>query len=337
MMRKLGDAAEKEAKRLRMRRFTYYRNRHARLDDHRLRLAAKLSGAPLYLVEAFVQRLDAFASGATPRGTIDGFSITSTALLWTVNEELLARVWVALEDPAVGWIDDGFVVDFWAENPDTEDPTSNERQDRSRKFRAALQQIGQLARSGALDAGERTRRELAVHALRDRARAHAVTWAEWRTRLAALSSPAALSQRDSVTVTARSDQHLFDGVTPVDNCGAAASGKAAGPSEAGIAEGLSEQQQAELWLASEGARIVTEQLLENRNLAERKIAFWRDQELGGDAAALMAVIKGAAKYGMFGATFLNHVVVGVRQAKRDGAAQRELPMPPVPVGECKLG
>ena len=66
-----------------------------------------------------------------------------------------------------------------------------------------------------------------------------------------------------------------------------------------------------------------EQLLEKTGAA-RKIARWRDQELGGDGVALRTIIEGAAATGLYGATFLNLIVVGIRDAKRKATTQGEL-------------
>ncbi len=306
---RLDELVDKETKRLRMRRFTYYLNRHARLDDPRLRLAGQLAGAPLYLVEAFVQRLDAFASGNTPRGSIEGFSIEATALHWGVREELLARLYAALEDPKIGWVDNDFVVDFWSENPDTEDATANERQDRSRKFRAALQELGRLARLGVFDQAERTRRELAVFALRDRARRHEVDWAGWKDELRTLLSTAPMSQRDSVTVTARSNQHLLGSGGAVDNRGARASGGAEGLSEGQAGPGSIDPQaaQAQVWLANEGRLLVIKSSNATPSRADLLIERWL-RRVGGSHRDLAEILVGTAAQQLTGGRF--ELVVG---------------------------
>jgi hypothetical protein len=337
---KLADAAARAEKRLKLRRFIYYRNRHARLDDPRLRLAAKIAGAPLYLVEAFVQRLDMFASANTPRGSLEGLSIEALAEHWTVREELLARLYAALEEPRVGWIDQDYVVDFWSENPDTDDPTANERQDRSRKFRKAFDELARLARIGRITGAERTEKELAIHALRDRVRRHLVSWAEWKTELAAILTTGAargMSQRDSVTVTTRSDHHITQTPKPVDNLAAGAGGAAPGLSE-GQARRAEHDPQAidpALWLASEGVRIVTERMQETRTLAETRMARWRDRELAGDAAALGEIIRAADAADYMGARFHNLIVDQIKRRAVTADGQKPLPLPPAPVASTK--
>ena len=51
----------------------------------------------------------------------------------------------------------------------------------------------------------------------------------------------------------------------------------------------------------------------------------------------MSVIQAAEQSGVFGLRFLNLIVDGIKAAKREGTAQRELPMPPVLASERKTG
>jgi hypothetical protein len=341
------------AKRLRMRRFTWCRAENAVYDDKIWRLVARMAGAPLYLVEALVLRLDLHASAARSRGTLDGFSIPALAAHWGIaSEDVLARIYAALEHPDIGWIDGDHVATFWDRNPDTEDTTAADRTHRSKAFKKAMKAIAALRREGRIDAaGERAMiRDL--YALREEARAGHFARGELVRRLALLLQPGPTLSTErgahvvttvtTVSLTPRSDQNIRN-EPAVDNHHAAAGGDAAGLSreeeeQPGKAQGgLTEQQQAALWLETEGLRIVTEQLQENRQLAATKIARWRDQDLSGDAAALADIIRGADKTGVFGLRFLNLIVDGLRTARLKTTAQRELPMPPVPVAERKMG
>ena len=134
----VADAAaaqeQQKLKTQRMRRFTWCRTYHSMLDEPRWRLVARMSGAPVHLVEAFVVRLDVFASGNRPRGSLEGFSVAALAAQWNIaNDEVLARIYAALEEPEVGWIEQDHLQTFWERNPDVEDPTNADRQQRHRQ------------------------------------------------------------------------------------------------------------------------------------------------------------------------------------------------------------
>jgi hypothetical protein len=88
---------EAKAKKRRTRRSTWCLLDHRTLNDPHWRLIARISSAPLSLIEAVVVRASAFASGNNPRGSIEGFSIAALAHHWDVDEEVLARVWRTLE------------------------------------------------------------------------------------------------------------------------------------------------------------------------------------------------------------------------------------------------
>jgi hypothetical protein len=117
----------------------------------------------------------------------------------------------------------------------------------------------------------------------------------------------------------------------VDNCGGNASGAAAGlgSEEEGAGAQASGTEADRDWLLSDGRRVVAEQLLENEQLAALKIARWLDQEMGGDAAGLVRIIRGAIGREFYGARFLNAIVDGIRAAQRSAAAQGELRLPQV--------
>jgi len=88
---------EAKAKKRRARRSSWCLLDYRTLNDPHWRLIARISSAPLSLVEAIVVRASAFASGNNPRGSIEGFSIPALAVHWDTAEDVLARVWTTLE------------------------------------------------------------------------------------------------------------------------------------------------------------------------------------------------------------------------------------------------
>jgi hypothetical protein len=306
---RLGEILAATEKKKRMRRFTWCRDHAAVADDLRWKLVARMAGAPLHLVEAFQRRLDLFGNANNPRGSLEGFSIPALAAHWALpGDEVLGRIYAAMEDPQVGWIDQEHLVTFFERNPDVEDPTAAERMRRMRERRRAAQAAA--------------------------------------TAAAASFPPAGAVTRNNRNVTARSDQNRTKGPA-VDNFGdrppsgasgtAAGSGEAAGLGAAAPPGTTDAAATAARWLETEGLRIVIERMNETRTLAATRLARWRDQGLGGDAAALAAVLKAADATDYVGARFHNLVVDGIKRAPRPGPSQAALPMPPVPVAERKLG
>jgi hypothetical protein len=360
---RIADAFEAAEKKRRMRRWGWRRRWHAgpymHPDDKRLRRIARATGTTLPLVEAFVERLDDFASQNTPRGSLEGFSIEDLGAYWSLaSDEVLARIYAQLESPDIGWIDHDFIVDFWARNPDVEDTTAAERQARSTGFKKAMEEIARQEKLGLIDEATRTAKETALHALRDKGRHRLMTWAEQKQELRNLlelsteATTHVVSARESVSITARADQTNIKSGKSVDNLAAGASGDSAKklsevkrrqdggePAAAGTEPIHSEasetsvdpQAEATLWLSSEGVRIVTERMVEKRTLAELRIARWRDQGLNGDAAALATIIRGAADRGLEGARFHTVVSDGVRRHAEQSANGPQLGlMPPRP-------
>lgn len=332
-----AEAAAAVAKKIRMRRFPWRRKwqsgPYMHADDKRLRLVALRSGAMLPVVEAFVDRLDDYANQYTPRGSVFGFSIEELAAHWGLDDdELLARIYAVLESPEIGWIHDDFIVDFWLRNPDTEDNTAADRQARSTAFRKAFGQLALLSRQGLIDEPTRTAKEIALHALRDQGRGRQLTWAEQKAELKKLldfstaPSPHDVSDRETVMLTARADQTFIEAGKCVDNFPAAASGELQGLSEgqaagaqssphpslgaSGLEGGTRTQQDeaatAELWLKSEGLKLVIERMAVKRTKAETLIERWLAR-VEGDHGALAAVIAGAGERTATAAAF--HVII----------------------------
>lgn len=279
-----------------------------------LRAAALIAKVPVHQVVAIALRLECLANASVPRGSVADFSVTEFAASLQLRPDAVARVRAALEDPDISWIEQDFIVGFSVRNPESHDHTAAERQRRLRaKRKAERETASQNGLASAAGQGGRS-------------------GADWTEPIHSHVT----SRRDTVTGHAREEKTKnpldFDDARasgPVDNCADSGDGSAQGTCKGQEAESseADEQQLSLLWLETEGVRIVTEQLQENRTLAATKIARWRDQELGGDAAALADIVRGAEKAGYFGARFLNLIVDGIRARVRQATAQGELRLP----------
>lgn len=347
----LGETAAAVEKRLRMRRFTWCRAENAVYDDKIWRLAARMSGAPLHLVEAFVLRLDLHASAAKPRGTLDGFSIPALAAHWgTANDDVLARIYAALEHPDIGWIEDDHLVTFWDRNPDTEDTTAADRTHRSKAFKRAMKAIAAYKHEGRIDAAAQAAMIRNLYALREEARAGHFPRGELVRRLALLlqlsteAEAHVVSGVTTVSLTPRSDQKFLNTGNSVDNRAAAAAGESPGLSEGDSSLGAraadqparaqqpnaDPQAQAELWLNSEGRRIVVVRMLWKPTLAATRIERWW-REAGCDYAVLAGIIRRVGDSRAEGARFEALVDDGVKRHAEQTANGPQLGlMPPNP-------
>ncbi len=123
----------------------------------------------------------------------------------------------------------------------------------------------------------------------------------------------------------------------MDNFGDGECVRAAGPSEDGASENaLNPQELAELWLATEGVRIVTERMVETPGLAATRVARWKDQALAGDAATLAEIIRAVDALDYIGPRFHNLIVDKIRRAPSQASPQQELKLPPVLASERKM-
>jgi hypothetical protein len=77
-------------------------------------------------------------------------------------------------------------------------------------------------------------------------------------------------------------------------------------------------------------------MAEPRTLAATRVARWRDQQLGGDAAVLAEILRAVDATDYIGPRFHNLIVDKIRQAPRKTAAQQELKLPPVLASERKM-
>lgn len=311
------EAAKAAAKKLKMRRFTWCRIEHVMLDDVRWRLVARMSGAPQHMIEAFVVRLDIFASANKPRGSLDGFNLAALAAHWNLaSGDQLARIYAALEHPDVGWIDQEYVVTFWDRNPDTEDEGAALRQRRSRIRRRIPAKLAKLARVGRIDQARRNEIEATLGDLEDDDlfALESDLKRELGSMRAAAKANYPLSRvtpRDTVTVTARSDQinktskqlsEQASGVGP----GLEPNGSAALQNPVHTDSGESGDIHPELWLATAGAEIVTRRCGVTRPRAEHMLHEWGKQ-IAHDLAGLKAILAAADLLGVRGGIFGDRV------------------------------
>lgn len=321
-MKSIGAAAADAEKAARHRKFHWCRLRNDFIDMPLWRVIAQALALPLAQVQAFVVRLDTLANKSLPRGYVGDFDPAEFAAAHDASTADCARLFAALEER--GWIEQERLTTFWERNPDKDDPTSSERKERERAFKAALRELARLQREGLVNDAERTRREIAIHALRDQGRCGLLSWAEQRSKLIALSHFSTGHARHNVTgvtVTPRAEQSFID--RPVDNFG---DGVSFPP------EGLSEEEKvtaaeiaANAWLQSTAVKIVTERMQIPATLAATKLMRWQHQDLGGDAVALRGIIEKVDRAGYVDVRFHAEVSDAVRRFPRQ--AQRQLPLP----------
>ncbi|MGH6875943.1 MAG: hypothetical protein ACREHV_01055 [Rhizomicrobium sp.] len=284
-----------------------------------LRAAAMKAKAPVHQVVSVALFLECLANASEPRGSVADFSVAECAASLQLRPDVVAQIRVALEDPEIFWIDpdQDFLAGFQARNPESFDPTAVDRQRRHRaKLKAEREAVAAAARGPPYPQSRDVTRDT-VTSRRD------VT-----LRVEQIKKP--LCREEGGAGRA------------VNNFVENSSREAAGLSNAEAVDAsslaLDDQETAELWLASEGERLVVSQLQsKDRKEAAKNIDLWRDRKLGGDAVTLVRIIRGAVEAGSFGERFLNQVVDGVNEAARRANAQRELPIPPVPISERKLG
>lgn len=128
----LAAEAEKVAAKIRHRKFAWCRLHNGFIDMALWRVVAAELAMPLYQIQAFATRLDSLANAAIPRGYVGDFCAAEFGAALGMPAEEAARIFAALEEPAVGWIGQEHVITFWERNPDKEDSTAAERQRKSR-------------------------------------------------------------------------------------------------------------------------------------------------------------------------------------------------------------
>jgi hypothetical protein len=297
-------------------------------DLPKWRVLAKRLQMPLTQVVAFVNRLEELANDAgnkgLARGEVTHFSAAEFAIALDITEREAKEIFDGLGESGIDWVVDGHIADFYDRNRDKEDDTAAVRQQRRRVRTAIMGMLAQLARADQIEPPARLDIEIRLRLMDDdalaklrRAVATALATGHKVTR-----DVTEASRRDVVTVTPEKSTQVS--IAPGDNSGDDADGEA---------PGLAREEADRMWLQSDGRRAVADQLLENEQLAAAKIGRWLDQEMGGDAAALVRIIQGAIARDFYGARFLNAIVDGIRAAQRSAAPQGELVLPVVIGGE----
>jgi hypothetical protein len=300
-----------------LRRYSWSRLHTDLLDDFRWSLVAKRANAPLPLVEAVVVRLENHANRSLPRGHVGDFSAEGLAARWNVEADVIGRIYAELERPDIGWIDQDQIVTFWDRNPDKVDDTAADRQQRARDRKKGMKQLASAARQGFISDQQRRERE---QALKDSGNPKALmaAWAE------NLSTDA--SRCDSVTVTTRAEQIIKQDLPGKEESGSAGQEVGSGffPDGGVNVVGFG---QAQLWLETEGLKLVTARM---QSLAPRARTLMERWSAGvdGDLAALMAIILGAVGTSAIGEAFQNVVENQIGRRKLDAEGPR-LPLPPV--------
>jgi hypothetical protein len=301
---------------LTLKRYSWSRLHTDLLDDFRWSLVAKRANAPLPLVEAVLIRLENHANRSRPRGHVGDFSAEGVAARWNVEADLIGRIFAELEAPDIGWIDQDQIVSFWDRNPDIVDDTAADRQQRARDRKKGMKQLAAMARQGFITEQQRLERELALKDSRE----PKLLMAAW----AGLSTDA--SRRDSVTVTTRAEQTINQDVVGREESGLA--GQAVGadffPDDGVNIVGFG---QAQLWLETEGLKLVTARLQSLATRSRLLIERWT-AGVDGDLAALVPIILGAVGTSAIGEAFATVIEnqIGRRRQEQEGP---RLPLPPV--------
>lgn len=335
----LYKAAERAAAKKRKRVWHWCRRGNGFSDMPKWRVVAERVGLPVYQVVAFVGRLEEFANEAGNRGLMRG-EVThfdaaefAFALGMTIGDS--EKIFAGLIE--CRWVVDGLVADFWDRNKDEEDPTAAARQRRRRARDHVLEQLAKLARQGLVDPETRNDLERRLPSLATMPDAELfridgdlqLCLSTGRAYDRESRRDSRLSQRDSVTVTV--EKSKVYSAPPVENSGDGEGGEADGLSIGQVAPAEALSTDPELWLTTEGARIVVERMNVPTNRALTLIERWRRDLADDDVPALNDIIASAS-----GCTNAAHFLCSVTDAvKRHGVTRTlgtSLPLAPVPLG-----
>lgn len=114
----------------REKRYNWFRLYHDFCGHRKWRLIAHEVGIGLGNVEAIVLRLLKTASSTRARGSVANFSCREWAVDLGIDAHQVVEVYQALEE--LGYIDNGYMVEWDERQPDREDPTAAQRQQRKR-------------------------------------------------------------------------------------------------------------------------------------------------------------------------------------------------------------
>lgn len=333
-------AARAEKKRKEHRVWHWCRHRNGFCDQPVWRLVAERLSVPIYQVVAFVNRLEEHANAATPRGYVGDVSPAVFGAALGMPAEDAARIFAELKKHDVAWVDQEHVATFYERNKDDENDKAgaalrSRRSYARRGLRDALEKLVGDELLSAADAGaviadlehmgddelfeldqRRKNGQLAGHLLSTASRFLTREDSSSRVRKNP-HDPHASSRVRNVRPHARADATDSDHTGAVDNFSEGGRGESAG-SPKGDAAGAGTSPQVEVWLRSEGLRIVIERMNMPRGLAETRLERWV-RDLQGDEAGLAAIIEAADAANYTSATF--HVSVTEQISRRLKDAQ----------------
>jgi hypothetical protein len=261
-----------------------------------------------------------------------------------MSAEDAARIFAALEAPDVGWVAYEYVADFFQRNPDHQDNTATERKRRQRARVRAMKEIAVRFHRGDISAEQRAQMEaqvlldarLSTGGVSQRDTRDLLTTSRGEIRpeqsqaVTELSTGHAVTHRDIVTVTPEQSKKETPPPTPVDNFGGEAS-RAAQDQQAEETTGggqgndpQAEQAEAELWLLSEGKKLLIDRMQIVPTLAETYLGRWQ-RDLN-DSVKLKNIITGADEAGYVGPRF--HTLI-TDQVRRTRNVAPRLPLGPV--------
>jgi hypothetical protein len=326
--------AEAAAKRARWKRNAWSRHWDGFCDRPVFRRLAKRLGLPLTQVIAFVVRLDELANKAESRGSVEDFSAEEFAIALDMSDNETASIFAELAHPEIGYIAYDHIADFYDRNRDSDSDkeAAKERKRRSRGKAKAFEITARLAHRGEITAAQRDDIERDVSLppkafsnedffklLDELYRADLSTGRGHRW-----------SQCDAVTVTQEQTRpHLLEG--GVDNSGATTRGNEEGPSEEGVAGTANDPQaQAAQWIAIEGRRIVIARMpSELPGKVDMLLERWLNQDLDGNAGALMTVLIECDRLNLAGSMFHVEVTRRCDQHRKREALRQEPPRLPL--------
>lgn len=119
-----------DIKKPRAKRYGWFRLYNDFAGNQKWRAISRNTKVPQAEVEAIVLRMLIRANSGKPRGNISGFSCEDAAADIDIELSEVVKVYQALE--MKGWIDREYLVKWDDRQPDKEDPTNAERQERYR-------------------------------------------------------------------------------------------------------------------------------------------------------------------------------------------------------------
>lgn len=326
-MKQIGEAAAKAA---RHRKFHWCRRPNGFSDLPIWRVVAAECSMPVYQIVAFVNRLEELANSAANfgqvRGSVERFRPAEFGAALGMTADEAARIFAALEDPAVGWLSFDHVADFYDRNPDREDDTVAERKRRQRSRDTVRRTLARLASLGKVDEVERRSIEAMLKGISD-ADLFNLQNRLARAELSTGHDSHVVTARDLVTVPPEQITNLKSAV--VDNSEEIPRASQAG--SAGEEQPDDPRVIARRWIDTSGKKMVVEYLQIKPQLAETYIERWR-RDLDDDEA-LAKIIRGADGAGYIGARFHTIITDQIKRhiAQRDHGPALPL-MPPRPQG-----